>query len=193
MPKGSITVAGDAAPIEGLFLAYKAIDTIAFKIRERVQDHGAKRILLYNAADFKTLDALRVFGIQVGLLGDGMQSLADQAEAATAKPKKVPAELDFVGEAQHNLLAELPVIGAAITSAIQLVSLFQSDKSIKYSTITVEYQTLATAVAHAFLKTQPPIEFLDTNMMPNIMHAAKPESELLRTLKHLRELYDHPK
>jgi hypothetical protein len=137
-PEGNITIDGDSA-LEGVILAYQALNTIAKTIAGRVRSKsaGSSRIFLYNPADFAACASLHTFLLHLDLLDR-------ELEAANAQ--------GIMAQGQHpgtEFAAGLVTAGAVINSALQVASLFRVDQTLKHISITMEDRAVAVAVGAA--------------------------------------------
>lgn len=173
VPEGTIDVGGDT-PVEGLVLAYQAINALATTLAKRIAGRTPKpeRVFIHNAADFRALSALNAFGVQLELIRGRLEGLAAEAGAA-------------LGEETAELLELLPVAGAVIGSALEFASLFRVDQSFNYANIEVENQALVTAAAGELRKSQ--IDVIATTTTP-VLGGQPPESGIRHRLGELRDL-----
>jgi len=202
LPEGAVAIDG-ATPIESQVLAHKALDRIARTISERVAQRLPARVLIHNQGDITALLSLQAFGAQLDLIGyqladeigQGSEAV-EAAEAALAEPQprgigwrhrglNLGANLGIMtmvsplgAMAAASLggpLAAPAAAVAAVGSALQLLSLFRVDVSIKYQEIAIADLALAAAVAGHLAGRDPPIEVYDGALVPpNLLETDSP-------------------
>ena len=176
-PKGTTTIDG-VTTVEGLLLAYRTMEKLAANISDRVKAASPSRVMIYNPADFKAIDALRTFRIQYDLIQAGMDEAAITAKAALQTGQS--------SSATPKSIVGIPVIGTIISSTLQLATLFRVDASIKESKIEIEDQVLAITVAGALKRLH--IDVYNTSIMPILTEDDHKTNLLVQRLDQLTAL-----
>jgi len=151
-PEGEIKIDGET-PIEGVILSYRALESVAAAIAERVagaQPDPSLRVVLHDAAIFK--------GISV------LSALREQLDLLDAEATALIGEVSPAGGLETVAGAALPTAGALISSAVELVSLFRKDVTLNYGKVEPADRTLAVAVAGAL--TAKGVVVIDSAMVP---------------------------
>ena len=209
--KGETKVAGDH-PIEGEILAYKALIQLSADITDKIIAAIAVkpgRILIHCEADIGLLLGYQAFLAQMEVIRTRIDDETEKAERLLSRPDfhpvahapehlETPGIKGFValdaggkaaagvaGTALEGVLGGAPVAlaGAAIRSAISLISLFRTDVSLNYSDLAIGDRALITAVSGRLAAAH--VEVYDPALMPP--HLMDTDSDITETLEDCNE------
>jgi hypothetical protein len=145
-PEGAITLEGDH-PIESHILAYKALGALADKIVKAIQAKVTNgKIVIHSEADINDLLGLQAFSAQIDLIDRELQNEVESAKNALEPAKQIEIPETALAASAAPALAPL-IVGGAIRTAADLISLFQADVSFKYKDLTIGDRALVAAVA----------------------------------------------
>ena len=145
--EGTVKIDGDH-PVESQILAYHALNRLARKIAEVVAGFKPQRILIHSEADINSLMSFQSFVGQMSLIGDELNGVNEDAKSALEDAEQILSGAPTPGEDAVVSLSLAPVVvGAALRSAIDLLSLFRVDVSLKSKDLTINDLALVAAVS----------------------------------------------
>lgn len=181
--EGTVKIDGDH-PVESQILAYHALNRLAKKITEVVTGVKPKRILIHSEADINSLMSFQSFFEQMLLIRDELTSVNKGAKSALEE-----AVQTLSGEARSEMVAVpfalAPVIaGAVLRSAIDLLSLFRVDVSLKSKDLTINDLALVATVSGRLVGSGVPV--FNPSLIPP--HLFAKESRVRENLRELDKL-----
>jgi hypothetical protein len=183
--EGEVKIDGDH-PIESLILAYGVVDGLSDRIAAAVSAK-ATSVILHNDADVTALLSLPAFQTQLDLIEAALDAERTAAEhtldaLSEAQPKVRPE-----AQARARLVAPVDpmVAGGIIRSAVDLLSYFRVDVSLKYKDFTIADHAFTAAVAGKLAEKNVRV-YDPQRVPPNLFDGSSDIREKLRTLTTLR-------
>lgn len=177
--EGTVKIDADN-PVESQILAYKSLNSVAQRIADKVAAKKPARVLIHADTDLSGLLGFQAFVRQLELIHTQLTGEKEAAEATLIDARQV-AQGKIVAIAAPGLLMAPLVIGAAIRSSIDLLSLFRTDVSLKYKDLTIGDLALVASVSGHLLEKN--IDIYYPSVMPPGMFSK--DSDVLNRLKEM--------
>ncbi len=163
-PEGTTNVVGDH-PIESQILAYDALNKLAESIAGRVASRNPAAVVIYSEAEINALVALQAFAAQLDLIATQLTAEIDNAKTAIANAKAAVKPAHTAKLAAALELAPM-VVGGALRSAADLLSIFRADVTLRYKDLTIGDIPLVAAVAGHLASRQQPVTVYHPALVP---------------------------
>lgn len=184
--EGAVKVDGDH-PVESQVLAYHALNRLAQKIADIVAGKKPSRVLIHSDADINSLMSFQSFVEQMSLIRAELTGVNETATSALEDAKLTLSGAPMPAAEGALALGFAPlVVGAALRSAIDLLSLFRVDVSLKSKDLTINDLALVAAVSGHLVEKKIPV-FNPSLMPPNLFAKA---SQVCAGLQELDEISD---
>jgi hypothetical protein len=141
--EGSVKVDGDH-PVESQILAYQTLDRLARTIANEIAEFKPVRVLIHADAEIGGVLGLEAFRNQLNIIQQEFEKDIGAAEPAINDAKAILRGEKLAGMAP--LIETALVAGTLARSAIDLLSLFRTDVSLKYKDLTIADIALVAAV-----------------------------------------------
>lgn len=191
---GKTTFAVEDKPIfETIDLSYEAISEVAGNVSDRIKPYtsGYDRIVVYYEPDFLALSRYRMYRQEAA---NALENYERLIKAVEEEAKRIDSDKAFQIESADgggrspliSALAAPGIIGSAVKSVAELISLFRTDRTITQSAVVIDQRTVNTVMSGVLLTNSKAKVYNPAQFVPEYDIGTGDPNSFYQTLSRLR-------